>query len=226
MTKGSISHQTVSCILMEGYVASQIQLGFEMADAEALTGSGDGTSHQNVQYYSWHINLKASDYESSDGAKQHVTHFLGITPSFDSSSEESIKDWNLVLDSIVDLYNHSPLGKQHGSLLYTVDIFAKLVGMMTDHCAKEKKDVHMLEELKKSAVLQQLGKQKILDSGNQELVPKFYTKYCEVVSKLGGTGAWNALPLETQHAHLARMSEDLVIGLGKDVYQMMSNKEK
>ncbi|KAF8218596.1 hypothetical protein L208DRAFT_1349723, partial [Tricholoma matsutake] len=35
--KGSISHQTVSCILMEGYVASQIQLGFEMADAEALT---------------------------------------------------------------------------------------------------------------------------------------------------------------------------------------------
>jgi hypothetical protein len=64
-----------------------------------------------VQYYSWHINLKASDYESSGRAKQHVIHFLGITLSFDSSSEESIKDWNLVLDSIVDLYNHSPLGK-------------------------------------------------------------------------------------------------------------------
>jgi hypothetical protein len=183
---------------MEGYVASQIQLGFEMADTEALTGSGDGTSHQNVQYYSQHINLKASDYESSSRAKQHVTHFLGITPSFDSSSEESIKDWNLVLDSIVDLYNRSPLGKQHGSLLCTVDIFAKLVGMMTDHCAKEKKDVHMLEELKKSAILQQLGEQKILDSGNQELVPKFYAKYHEIISKLGGTGAWNVLPLETQ----------------------------
>ncbi|KAF8226695.1 hypothetical protein L208DRAFT_1300464, partial [Tricholoma matsutake] len=110
-TKRSISHRTVSRILMEGYVASQIQLGFEMADAKALTGSGDGTSHWNVQYYSWHINLKASDYESSNGEKQHVTHFLGITPSFDSSSEESIKDWNLVLDSIVDLYNRSPLGK-------------------------------------------------------------------------------------------------------------------
>jgi hypothetical protein len=225
-TKGSISRRTVSRILMEGYVASQIQLGFEMADAEALTGSGDGTSHRNVQYYSRHINLKASDYESSGRAKQHVTRFLGITPSFDSSSEESIKDWNLVLDSIVDLYNRSPLGKRHGSLLRTVDIFAKLVGMMTDHCAKEKKDVRTLEELKKSAVLQQLGEQKILDSGNQELVPKFYAKYCEVISKLGGTGAWNVLPLETQRAHLARMSEDLVIDLGKDVYQMMSDKEK
>ncbi|KAF8240430.1 hypothetical protein L208DRAFT_1233085 [Tricholoma matsutake] len=110
-TKGSISHRTVSCILMEGYVASQIQLGFEMAEAETLTGSGDGTSHRNVQYYSQHINLKGSNYESSDGEKQHVTWFLGITPSFDSSSEESIKDWNLVLDSVVDLYNHSPLGK-------------------------------------------------------------------------------------------------------------------
>jgi len=55
MTKGSISYQMVSCILTEGYVASQIQLGFEMAEAETLTGSGDGTSHHNVQYYSWHI---------------------------------------------------------------------------------------------------------------------------------------------------------------------------
>jgi len=132
---------------MEEYVASQIQLGFEIAEAETLWGSGDGTGHWNVQYYAQHINMKASDYKSSNGAKQHVTCFLGITPSFDSSSEESIKDWNSVLDSIVDLYNCSPLGKQHGSLLCIVDIFAKLVGMMTNHCAKEMKDVCMLEEL-------------------------------------------------------------------------------
>jgi len=45
MTKGSISCQTVSYILMEGYVASQIQLGFEIAEAETLIGSGDGTNH-------------------------------------------------------------------------------------------------------------------------------------------------------------------------------------
>jgi len=83
MTKGSISCWTVLHILMEGYVASQIQLGFEMTEAETLTGSGDGTSHCNVKYYSWHISLKASDYESSNGAKQHVTCFLGITSSFD-----------------------------------------------------------------------------------------------------------------------------------------------
>jgi len=42
MVKGSIRHQTVSSILMEGYVTSQIQLGFEMAEAETLMGSGDG----------------------------------------------------------------------------------------------------------------------------------------------------------------------------------------
>jgi len=48
----------------------------------------------------------------------------------------------------------------------------------------------------------------------------------EVISKFGGTSAWNALPLETQQAHLVRMSEDLVIDLGKDVYEMMSDKEK
>jgi hypothetical protein len=92
MMKESISCWTVLCILMKGYVASQIQLGFEMAKAEILTGSGDGTSHWNMQYYAQHINLKTSDYKQSDSAKQHVTCFSGITPSFDSSSEESIKD--------------------------------------------------------------------------------------------------------------------------------------
>jgi len=61
---------------------------------------------------------------------------------------------------------------------------------------------------------------------NQELVPKFYAKYHDVISKFGRTGAWNALPLETQQAHLARMSEDFVINPGKDVYEMMSDKEK
>lgn len=98
--------------------------------------------------------------------------------------------------------------------------------MMTDHCRKKKMDVHTLEELKNSVVLQQLGEQKILDSSNQELVPKFYAKYYHVVSKLGGTDTCNALPLEAQQAHLAKMSEDLVIDLGKNVYQMMSDKEK
>jgi hypothetical protein len=78
MTKGSISRQTVSRILMEEYVASQIQFDFEMAEAETLTGSGDGTSHRNVQYYAWHINLKASDYKPSDSAKQHITCFWAL----------------------------------------------------------------------------------------------------------------------------------------------------
>jgi hypothetical protein len=49
--------------------------------------------------------------------------------------------------------------------------------MMTDHCTKKKKDVCTLEKLKKSAVLQQLDKQKILDSDNQELV-EMMTDHC------------------------------------------------
>jgi hypothetical protein len=71
-----------------------------------------------------------------------------------------------------------------------------------------------------------LGEQKILDSNNQELVPKFYAKYHEVISNFGGTGRWNALPLEMKHAHLAKMSGDLFIDLGKNAYKMMSDKEK
>jgi len=75
-----------------------------------------------------------------------ATRFLGIKPSHDGTSKEVIADWQTTITEILDIYNHSPFGKQSGgSLIGLVDILVKLTGMNIDHCTKEKKDVNEME---------------------------------------------------------------------------------
>ena len=44
------------------------------------------------------------------------------------------------LNAITEIYNNSPLGKCSGLILKLIELLIKLMGMNTDHCAKEKKD--------------------------------------------------------------------------------------
>jgi chromosome segregation ATPase len=47
---GNISRSTVSRVILEGYVAAKIQLGFEMDNADSMTFGADGTTHRDINY--------------------------------------------------------------------------------------------------------------------------------------------------------------------------------
>ena len=49
---GSISQTSVTHILWKGYIAAQIQLGYEMQQTGTMTFSADGTGHCSVNYVS------------------------------------------------------------------------------------------------------------------------------------------------------------------------------
>jgi hypothetical protein len=192
----------------------------------AMTFSADGTSHRNINYNSRHVNLKAENYNGTgDGVKQ-ATRFLGVMPSLDGTSEQSLKDWDKTMETIVDIFNRSPMGKQYGHLVHTVDFFAKLAGMLTDHCAKEKKDVAALEKKKIDAMFQKLGEDVVLDSTNAEILPKFLEAYNQTIKDHGGQGKWGALSEEEQKERIAKMTEKVVVELGKEAYEMLSDTEK
>jgi len=106
-------------------------------------------------------------------------------PSLDDSSEQSMKDWKDTLDSVVDLFNRSSLGQCYGKFFCTVDIMAKLVGMMTDYCAKEKKGDVALEELKQEAIIQNFGEDKMVQKSTKKLLSKFLDIQKEPVKSLG-----------------------------------------
>ncbi|KAF8810467.1 hypothetical protein BYT27DRAFT_7221984 [Phlegmacium glaucopus] len=227
-TVGSVSRTTIARIMREGFFAAQIQLGYEMQNAEGMTFSADGTGHRSINYNSRHVNLIAEDY-SGTGEKaeqQHVTCFLGIQSSLDGSSKESIKDWEKTLKAIVELYNRSPFGKRNGNLLRIVDILIKLAGMHSDHCAKEKKDAQLMEKKKEEATNQVLGEKVMLDKTEEELLPYFQQSEKAMIKAAGGKEKWKALSEEEQAEKQAVAMEKLVIELGREAFDMLSDDEK
>src|SRR6266498_987399 len=211
-TVGTISHTSVSRILWEGYLAAEIQLGYEMKNTEGMTFSADGTSHCSINYNSHHVHLQIEDYafkSSDNNPKQQATHTFGIQSSLDGSSEMAEADWENTLKRITQLYNESPVGKRPGSLLKFVDLLVKLMGMNTDHCVKEKKDARILEELKAWAVDQHLRKAEE-----------------NMIRKAGGLHKWEILSDIKKAEKRAVMLEEAVADLGKEAFDNLSDEEK
>src|SRR6266545_8111854 len=149
--------------------------------------------------------MLVENYGSSDSGKTCATRFLGIKPSCDGSSKEAIADWRTTITEILDLYNCSPFGKwSGGTLIGLVDILIKLTGMNTDHCAKEKKNVYEMEELKKWAVNQHLGEEAMLEKSLQEIY---------------------GLQIDAQRKMVQAASGQLQ-ELGKGVFELLDSHEK
>jgi len=191
-----------------------------------MTFSADGTGHRSINYNSWHVNLTAEDYSSDSNKTEKVTHFLGIQPSLDGSSAESLKDYDTILKTVVDLFNRSPFGKQMGNLLHVIDILIELVGMHSDHCSKEKKDFAGMKAKKTAAIHQTLGEKEILDKSTEELLPHFLEANDQMIKNAGGKAKWNSLSEDERSEQKATMVEQLVIKLGKEAFELLSDDEK
>src|SRR6266550_5602572 len=223
---GKISQRSVSRMIIEGFFASQMQLGHEMQKANSLTLSADGTTHRDVNYNSRHVNLKVDTYDEDEPQQVYATHFFGLNSAVDGSSKESIEAWEKLFGDISKTYNASPLGKQQNSFLRVIEIFKKLHGVHSDHCAKEKKDAELLKKQKMQAVYQDLGEDQILEMDNQELLPTFLKAREKMMKSLGGNNKWTALSLSEQAEYDAKMMEEIIIDLGKGAYKELEENEK
>jgi hypothetical protein len=90
---GQVSRWTVSRIVIEGYYAAQMQLGYEMQNMKGMTFSADGTTHRSINYTSQHVNLQAETYaaDGQDTQKIRATRLIGVHSALDGSSQESVK---------------------------------------------------------------------------------------------------------------------------------------
>ncbi|TEB23253.1 hypothetical protein FA13DRAFT_1757092 [Coprinellus micaceus] len=222
---GNVSRSSVACFIREGGIAAKIQVGYEISEADTFTLSGDGTSHCAINYNSCHISLKVDDHTT--GEASHKTRFLGIMPSLDGSSAESIKDWEKMLGNISDLLSCSPFAQRHHKgTLHLAGMFAKLVGVNSDHCSKEKKDTQALKAQKEDTVHQVLGEKKLSDMDDDELLPHFIKAREKMVKAVGGEEAWGNLAETEQAERKAEMFHSIIMELGKESLELMSDDEK
>ena len=136
--QGSMSRRTVSRAVLEGEIAAQIQIGHELAQAEAFTVSEDGTSNKHVPYDSHHINLKVPSYTNDGAEPTHENRLLGITSSPDQTAEGQAEDTVEKLGDALEIYNKSPLAKRFKQYMHVVKAMSLLRGGNTDHCTKAK----------------------------------------------------------------------------------------
>ena len=160
-TNGLISQRTVSQIVLEGGVASKVQLVEEIwaVDSQCefsydysnalccLSGialSGDGTTHKSVNYESKYVTLQVPDYVacSSGGAPDAMTaipadHFFGISSALNHTSETQLAGWQEVVQEFYELFNDMPLDSCQWAIL--LEFAIKIKGMHTDHAEDQKK---------------------------------------------------------------------------------------
>ena len=126
----------------------------------------------------------------------------------------------------MEIFNNSPLGKRSGSILRLIELLIKLMGMNSDHCAKEKKDARMLEGLKAWAVDQNLGEEMLLDMSFEEISEHFRKAEVNMIKKSGGKAKWNRLSDIKKAERKAAMVEEAVAELGKEAFSELPDSEK
>ncbi|KIM83358.1 hypothetical protein PILCRDRAFT_7289 [Piloderma croceum F 1598] len=135
-----MSRRTVSRAILEGGIAAEIQIGHELTQVKAFTGSGDGTSNKHISYDARHVHYKVSGLRCS--------RFLGLHSSVDQSSEQEVEDWEDILADTLKMFQKSPLGKRSKTFDHVLDLMLKWMGMNTDHCSKAKKTSRLISEKK------------------------------------------------------------------------------
>ncbi|KAF8215156.1 hypothetical protein K438DRAFT_1955143 [Mycena galopus ATCC 62051] len=172
----AMSRRTVRWAVLEGLVASQVQLGVEMKYSNDITMSSDSTSRRKMNYQSHHIHMRVP-VKNTDGSVSLSTdpkiRFLGIASTIDHSTATSQAAWLTIYNDIISTYNASPLGRLLGTLDLRMicRVLRVLRGMCGDHANNEKALSEAWKELKHNLLLQELGEERLrqLDEQIDEL---------------------------------------------------------
>ncbi|KAH6905421.1 hypothetical protein BKA70DRAFT_1373176 [Coprinopsis sp. MPI-PUGE-AT-0042] len=112
--KGDMDRRTVQRAILEGGVASDIQLAYEIMKADKLTFSSDSTSHKHIKYKSCCIALEVIDYNDPSSEPHWTTRTLGVDTTVNHTSEEQIKGLRARLELIARIFNNSPFAQRTG----------------------------------------------------------------------------------------------------------------
>ncbi|KAK0214624.1 hypothetical protein EDD85DRAFT_782812 [Armillaria nabsnona] len=186
-----MDRRTVERTIIEGGIASQIQLGHEMAVAKRY---GDSTTYRSINYNSMHITIRApSDYSNPHSKLTPKTRLVDVCASVNHTSETQVSEWRAVMTDISLTFQHSPLA-QREHLTFCVDNFTrKLRGMLSDHASYVKKTFRLLMEWKQYVIRTGLGFDNILDLDLSELSVILDPAEEQMLEEAGGRVSWTQL---------------------------------
>ncbi|KAJ7130410.1 hypothetical protein C8R44DRAFT_613676 [Mycena epipterygia] len=189
----AMSRRTVRRAVLEGLVASQVQLDVEMKHTQDITMSSDSTSRRKMNYQSHHVHMRVP-VKNADGSvslsSDPKIRFLSIASTVDHTTATSKAAWLTLYNDIISTYNASPLGRRLGALDLRL-ICRVLRGMCGDHANNEKALSEAWRELKHELTLQELGEER-LQQLNEQIDELRELKQQWVAKKLDDAGGFEA----------------------------------
>ncbi|THH17058.1 hypothetical protein EUX98_g9199 [Antrodiella citrinella] len=236
---GSVSPRSVSRNVLEGGVASEIQVAEELNKAEGMctyydvpdervliewtgaTMSGDGTTHRHGQYESRHVTIMDA------ATSKPVTLTLGIESAVNHTADKQTDGWKNIMQGFVDVANNRPSVRTGSDpLITTTRIAAKFTGVHSDHAQDQKKNAKNLEAWKKASDREVRGEEIMKSLPSEELLPMLCDAVNSEVTAIGGREVWDALPQQEMEAHAVRAYQKVCAAVGQKAYEAMTQEDK
>ncbi|KDQ57065.1 hypothetical protein JAAARDRAFT_131143 [Jaapia argillacea MUCL 33604] len=219
-----ISRRTVGRIILEGGIAAEMQIGYEVSQVKGLAFNGDGTTLRRVNQESRHLVYRAPSY--SDEPSRHQCRFLGVDSAPDHSSKTQMEGWQKKFDTIAATFSESPLAKRLHLQLRLRDIVAKGVGMSGDHASDVGCTARLMRELKDKSVLEILGEEVLSLRPPQDLVLRVAEGLRRKMAEIGGEEFWNVLAIEKRTEYELAVISELTRTLGGEELAHLSPQER
>jgi len=221
--------QAVELLIVEhflGCIGSSLMswLHNERENSLLFTGlslSGDGTSHDNIQFSSRHITTVPADI-----ACNPKDSFMGVRPEVNHTTDTQFEGWKDVVVNFCTTYNDNPDTK------YTVNpenVWQQARGYLGDHAADQKKLSAKLEAYRRECDREVRGEDALLSDDPQDEVERnrlLDEKSEEMLKKAGGKERWMSLPPAERLRREKEMIREVQIALGEQAYQRLSQEEK
>lgn len=239
----TVSRRTVRRTLIEGGVASSIQVGHAIAQSNceylclrvpslvlilalklmyflAVTFSDDATSHRHINYESRHIAIR----DSVSGNPQ--IYFVGVEATTDHTSATQLKGWLAVIAHISATFSNSPFAARRQLALSDAVFALKLRGTNGDHASDQKKKHSMLFEWKMQMTQIVLGSSVLSQISQAQLLVLIGEAMSIMIDSLGGHNVWDRISLSEREAHEAIVAKNLALRIGASAYSTLPEQQK
>jgi len=185
----------------------------------ALTLSGDGTTHKNIQFSSRHaVAIPPNDNPPKDC-------FLGIIPEVNHTTATQFEGWKQTIRHLCDNYNSSPLGITTPA--NPIHLWEKMRGYLSDHASDQKKLSTVLEQYRRECDRELRGEAVMLsEEAAEEREQVFLEKGKELMEEIGGPEHYLGLTVDEQLQFARRLVREVQICLGEQAYQRLSPEDK
>ena len=186
-----------------------------------FTMSGDGATHNNIQFSSRHITTVPADITS-----RPKDSFMGVNPELNHTAATQFEGWKDLIRHLCTEHNRHPEAKCQ---VDPASIWEMLRGYLGDHAADQKKLSGKLEAYRRECDREVRGEEVLLSDDPQDEAESnqlLDEKAREMIEKAGGQERWAALPPEERLRQEKEVVREVQIELGERVYQQLSPEEQ